>query len=138
MPSLESIREAARRAQSQRVQQRLTARTPQNAHRRARAEQERAATKKWGHWGRELPPKHKERHLQIAYLDEMELQRLKLQDRRSNNNTRRLHRNTNHYRKFKNSNSTTPRTPRTPRTSRTPRKTKKNKVTNNNSSNNNH
>ena len=68
MPSLQSIREAARRAQSQRVQQRLTARTPQNAQRRARAEQERAATKKWGHWGRELPPKHKERHLQIAYL----------------------------------------------------------------------
>ena len=64
MPSLESIREAARREQSQRVQQRLTASTPQNAQRRARAEQERAATKKWGHWGRELPPKHKERHLQ--------------------------------------------------------------------------
>ena len=68
MPSLQSIREAARRAQSQRVQQRLTESTPQNAQRRARAEQERAATKKWGHWGRELPPKHKERHLQIAYL----------------------------------------------------------------------
>ena len=131
MPSLQSIREAARRAQSQRVQQRLTARTPQNAQRRARAEQERAATKKWGHWGRELPPKHKERHLQIAYLDEMELQRLKLQDRRRNNNTHRRHRDTNHYRKFKNSNSTTPLTPRTPR------KTKKNKVTINNSSNNN-
>ena len=45
MPSLQSIREAERRAQSQRVQQRLTASTPQNAQRRARAEQERAATK---------------------------------------------------------------------------------------------
>lgn len=83
MPNRERIREEARRAQNRRLQQRI--------------ERTRAAMRTWGHWGRELPPRHEERYLQIIYLDEMAQQNKILLERQRNNNTRRRHEETEHF-----------------------------------------
>jgi hypothetical protein len=83
MPNRERMREEARRAQNRRLQERI--------------ERTRAAIRTWGHWGRELPPRHEERYLQIIYLDEMAQQNEKLLERQRNNNTRRRHEETSHF-----------------------------------------
>tara|TARA_B100001142_G_scaffold305352_1_gene334248 strand:+ start:2689 stop:3057 length:369 start_codon:yes stop_codon:yes gene_type:complete len=92
MPNLRSVREEARRAQNRRLQERDVL--------------SRALIRRWGHWGRELPPRHEERYLQVIYLNEMEQQREKLHEQQLNNNSRRRNETTSHYVSYNTLNNT--------------------------------
>lgn len=83
MSNLQNAREEARRAQNRRLQ--------------TRDARSRALIRRWGHWGRELLPRHEERYLQVIYLNEMEQQREKLHEQQLNNRSRRLNESTSHF-----------------------------------------
>ena len=83
MQNLQNAREEARRALNRRLQ--------------TRDARSRALIRRWGHWGRELLPRHEERYLQVIYLNEMEQQREKLHEQQLNNRSRRLNESTSHF-----------------------------------------
>ena len=125
MPNRERIREEARRAQNRRLQERI--------------ERTRAVMRTWGHWGRELPPTHEERYLQLNYLDEMAKQNEILLERQRNNNTRRRHEETSHFVSYnspnRSKNNTNTNKNSATKSSNKTRKNNSNKTRKNNSNN---